>query len=269
MKRTALLVLALAGCGSTTTASQPANLQPQTGPRPPVADRRPYQVKSPSGDRDDPYYWLRDDTRKRPDVLGYLEAENAYTRAILDPVKPLEDRLLAELKSHVQEDDASAPVFDDGYWYYTKYSAGQEQPVFVRRKGSKDAPEQVVLDGNELAHGHQFFAFGGEAVSRDGQLVAWTDDTVGRRQYVLHVKDLRTGAILPDTATNVAGVVVWANDNKTLFYVGKDADHAAHGPGVPPRARRGRRPRGVPRAGRPVLRLAPAHQVAALRDDRR
>jgi oligopeptidase B len=226
MKRTALLVLALAGCGSAATASQPANRQPQAGPRPPSAERRPYVVKSPSGDRQDPYYWLRDDTRKRPDVIGYLEAENGYTRAILDPVKPLEDKLLAELKSHVQEDDATTPVFDDGYWYSTKFSAGQEQPVYVRRKASKDGPkegpEEVVLDGNELARGHAFFAFGGETVSRDGHLVAWTDDTVGRRQYALHVKDLRTGQLLPDTASNVAGFVRWANDNRTVFYVGKD-----------------------------------------------
>ena len=222
MKRTALLVLALAGCGSAATASQPANRQPQAGPRPPIAERRRYVVKSPAGDRDDPYYWLRDDTRKRPDMLAYLEAENRYTHAIFDPVKPLEDKLLAELKSHVQEDDTTTPVFDDGYWYSTKFSAGQEQPVYVRRKGSKDAPEEVVLDGNELARGHAFFAFGGHEVSRDGHLVAWTDDTVGRRQYVLHVKDLSTGQLLPDTASNVAGFAQWANDNRTLFYVGKD-----------------------------------------------
>src|SRR6185436_5231390 len=119
-------------------------------------------------------------------------------------------------------DDSSAPVFDEGYWYYTRFSAGQEHPVFARRKGDMDAPEQIVLDGNELARGHQFFQFGGRAVSRDGQLVAWTDDIVGRRQFVLHIKDLRTGKTLPDTASNVAAVVAWANDNKTLFYVGKD-----------------------------------------------
>jgi len=81
-------------------------------------------------------------------VLGYLNTENAYTKAVLDPVKPLEDQLLAEMKSHIQEDDTSAPVFDEGYWYYTRYAAGQEQPVFVRRKATMDAPEQVVLDGN-------------------------------------------------------------------------------------------------------------------------
>ena len=223
MKRSAcVVVLALAGCGSAAISSQPGSPRAASEPRPPVAAQRAYQVKSPSGDRNDPYYWLRDDTRKSPDVLGYLNAENAYTKAILEPVRPLEDTLLAELKSHIQEVDASAPVFDDGYWYYTRFAAGQEHPVFARRKATMEAPEQVVLDGNELSRGHAFFAFGDHAVSRDGQLVAWTDDTVGRRQYVLHVMDLRTRKVLADTAANVAGEIAWANDNQTLFYVGKD-----------------------------------------------
>jgi oligopeptidase B len=216
-------VVALGGCGSTATSPAPGNLQEATGPRPPMAAQRPYQVKSPNGDRNDPYYWLRDDTRKSADVLGYLNAENAYTRAILDPDKPLEDKLLAEMKSHIQEDDASVPELDDGYWYYTRFAAGQEQPVFVRRKGAMTAPEQIVLDGNALARGHQFFAFGDHAVSRDGNLVAWTDDTVGRRQFALHIMDLRTGKVLADTAASIAREVAWANDNQTVFYVGKDA----------------------------------------------
>jgi oligopeptidase B len=223
MKRSAcLVVLTLAGCGPAATSAQPGSSPAAPEPRPPVAAQRPYQVKSAHGDRNDPYYWLRDDTRKSPDVLGYLNAENAYTRAILEPVRPLEDTLLAELKSHIQEADTSVPVFDDGYWYYTRFAAGQEQPVYARRKATMEAPEQIVLDGNELRRGHPFFAFGAYAVSRDGQLVAWTDDTVGRRQYVLHVRDLRTGQTLPDTAANVTDEVVWANDNQTLFYVGKD-----------------------------------------------
>ncbi len=223
MKRTsAMVVLALAGCGSTASSSQTANLPPAAGPRPPVAARRPYQIKSPNGERDDPYYWLRDDTRKDPDVLGYLNAENAYGTSIMAADQPLQDRLLAELKSHVPEIDMTAPVLDDGYWYYMRFAAGQEQPIYARRKGSMDAAEQVVLDGNALARGHAFFAFGGQAVSRNGQLVAWTDDTVGRRQYVLHIKDLATGQQLADTATNVGGELVWANDDKTVLYVGKD-----------------------------------------------
>ena len=188
-----------------------------------MAAQRAHQIESPSGGRTDPYYWLRDDTRKSPAVLGYLNAENAYARTVLDPDGSVETKLLAELRSHIQDDDVTAPVFDDGYWYYTRFAAGQEQPVVVRRKAHMDAPEQVILDGNELARGHPFFGLGGRAVSRDGQLLAWTDDTVGRRQYVLHIKDLRTGQLLTDTATNVAGDVEWANDNKTVFYVGKDA----------------------------------------------
>jgi len=230
-----LLVLAAAGaCGATAPPSSSglpgaagsassAGIAQSTGPRPPVAARRPYQVKSPSGDRDDPYYWLRDDTRKNPEVLGYLNAENAYGKAALDPGGVVEDKLFAEMRSHIQDDDTSAPVYDHGYWYYTRFATGQEQPVRVRRKGSMDAPEQVVLDGNELAHGHEFFALGKLSISRDGQLVAWTDDTVGRRKYVLHVKDLRTGQMLADTVADVAEDVAWANDGKTLFYVGKDA----------------------------------------------
>jgi oligopeptidase B len=224
MTRTALLAAAVAlGCGSTAAPPVAATATGKAGPRPPIAERRSYQVTSPNGDRDDPYYWLRDDTRKHSDVLGYLEAENAYTRAILGPSAAREEALLAELVSHVPGDDRSAPVLDRGYWYYTRFSAGQEHPVYARRKATMDAPEQVVLDGNELARGHAFFQFGRRAISPDGNLVAWTDDTVGRRQFALHIKDLRTGQLLADTAAKIARQVEWAADSRTVFYVGKDA----------------------------------------------
>src|SRR5882724_9525860 len=177
MKRSALfVVVALAGCGSTATSS-PGGSGPAHGagaasgtgaamaapvvpadkaatpaePRPPVAAQRPFILKSPNGDRSDPYYWLRDDTRKSSDVLGYLDAENAYAQAILGPDKPVEDKLVAEMRSHIQDDDTSVPVLDNGYWYYARFAAGQEQPVYVRRKGTMAAAEEVVLDGNELA----------------------------------------------------------------------------------------------------------------------
>ncbi|HSS01875.1 MAG TPA: S9 family peptidase [Kofleriaceae bacterium] len=218
---------AVAGCGSSSsqtasTAGTPGAADRAGGPRPPVAARHHHVVTSPNGDREDPYYWLRDDTRKNPDMIAYLNAENAYAAAVLGPAKSLEDTLFAEMKSRIKDDDTSLPVLDDGYWYYARFSAGQEHPVVVRKKGTLDAPEEVVLDGNELARGHEFFSLGGRAVSRDGHLIAWTDDTVGRRQFALHIKDLRTGKMLPDTATNVARDVEWANDNKTVFYVGKD-----------------------------------------------
>jgi oligopeptidase B len=179
-------------------------------------------VESPFGARNDPYYWLRDDTRKDPAVLSYLNAENSYTATVMKPLVPLETELFGELRARVKEDDASVPYLEDGYWYYTRYEAGKQYPIVARRKGAITAPEEILLDGNQLAVGHSFYLLGGYRVSRDGRLLAWGDDTVGRFQFTMHVKDLKTGARLPDTAENVAPGFAWANDNKTLFYVGKD-----------------------------------------------
>lgn len=205
---------------ATPAATVPA--APPSGPRPPVAERRPHEITSPNGSRNDPYYWLRDDTRKDPAVLAYLNAENAYAAAIMGPQKALEDTLFAEMRSRVKEDDASVPTFEDGYWYYTRFETGKQYPIYARRKGTMQAAEEVLLDGNQLATGHSFYKIGTYAVSRDGKLVAWAEDTVGRRQYALRIKNLATGAVLADTATNISPSIEWANDNKTLFYVGKD-----------------------------------------------
>ena len=214
-----LLVSLVVACGGAGRGTP----EPDREPVPPVAAQRPHDVVSAHGTRSDPYYWLRDDTRKDPDVLAYLGAENAYTAAVLAPVKGLEDTLFAEMRARIKEDDVTVPVLDDGYWYYTRFEIGQQQPILARRKGTMDAPEEVLLDGNQLAEGHAFYKVGDAAVSRDGMLLAWTDDTVGRNQFVLHVKDLATGTLRPETATNVAASVEWANDDKTVFYVGKDA----------------------------------------------
>jgi oligopeptidase B len=196
---------------------------PPAGPTPPVAARRPHEVSSPNGARNDPYYWLRDDTRKDPVVLDYLTAENAYTTAVLAPAKALEDTLVGELRGRIKEDDSSVPVFDEGYWYYSRFETGKQQPIHARRKGTLEAAEEILLDGNALGTGHDYYRIGGYRVSRNGKLLAWTDDTVGRNQYTLHVKDLATGQTLPDTANNIAPPLQWANDDKTLFFVGKDA----------------------------------------------
>ena len=191
-------------------------------PVPPTAATRPHEVTSPHGNRNDPYYWLRDDTRKDPAVLAYLTAENKYTGAVMAPAQELEQKLFAEMRARIQEDDASVPVLDGGYWYYSRFETGKQHPIFVRRKGTMEAPEEVLLDGNQLATGHPFYGIGGFRVSRNGRMLAWGEDTVGRNQYTLRVKDLSTGALLPDTAANISPGFAWANDNKTLFYVGKD-----------------------------------------------
>lgn len=189
----------------------------------PVARRVPHSVVGPHGTREDPYFWLRDDTRSKPEVLDYLRAEDDYAAAMLAPARALEDAIVTETRGRIAEDEATAPELEDGYWYYARYSRGQQHPIYARRKGSMTAPEEILLDANTLASGKPYYDVGDYAVSPDTKLLAWTDDSVGRNQYTLHVKRLDTGDVLADTATGIAPSVVWANDNATLFYVGKDA----------------------------------------------
>jgi oligopeptidase B len=223
-------VCVLCSCGKGSVTSGSSSVDPASGgggggasqPVPPVAARRSHDVVSPHGTRSDPYYWLRDDARKDPDVLGYITAENTYTDAVLAPVKSLEDTLFGELRARVKEDDSSVPTFERGYWYYARFETGKQYPIYARRPGTMEAAEQILLDGNRLAVGHAFYKIGTYDVSRDGRLIAWAEDTVGRNQFVLRIKDLESGETLPDTAANISGSLVWANDNKTLFYGGKD-----------------------------------------------
>ena len=195
--------------------------QAQSAPTPPVAAKKPYTVKGPV-DRDDPYYWLRDDTRKSPEMLAYLNAENAYADAVLAPLKPLEDKLYSEIVARIKQDDSSVPVRERGYYYYTRFEVGADYPVVARRKGSMKAREEVMLDQPAMAKGHGFFAVSDWQVSQDNRLLAYAEDVVGRRQYKLKVKDLATGKALPDVVENVEPNFVWADDNRTVFYVEKD-----------------------------------------------
>ncbi|MBL8269972.1 MAG: S9 family peptidase [Steroidobacter sp.] len=190
--------------------------------KPPLASMRSHRVASPNGARDDAYYWLRDDTRSDPEVLDYLKAENAYTQAMLAPVQPQIDGLYTEIVARLKQDDATVPVRYRGYWYAVRYATGQEYPIVVRRADAPDAAEDILLDGNALASGQPFFQLGGYEVSPDNRLLAYTEDTVGRRQYRLRIKDLVTGTLLPDTIDNVDGGIAWADDNRTLLYVEKD-----------------------------------------------
>lgn len=192
---------------------------------PPIAEQRPHEVASPHGTRSDPYYWLRDDARANPAVLAHLVAENAYVNAVLAPVAALEQQLFNELRARIQEDDSSVPTFDRGYWYYARFAAGKQYPIHVRRAGNSDAPtgeEEVLLDGNQLAIGHAFYKLENYEISPDGRLLAWVEDTVGRNQFVLRVRELATGAMLPDTASNITGGLAWSADSATVFYVGRD-----------------------------------------------
>ncbi len=194
-----------------------------TAPMEPVAARRDHQVPSPHGERPDPYYWLRDDTRKDPDVLAYLDAENAYAAAQLAGTRADEDALFAEMKARIADVDQSAPYLDRGYWYYERFEAGKQHTILCRRKGTMQAPEEILLDRNQGAARHAFYLAAGARVSPDGRYLAYAEDTVGRNQFDLRIKDLTTGALLPDTVGNITPSLAWANDSKTVFYVGKDA----------------------------------------------
>jgi oligopeptidase B len=180
-------------------------------------------VVSPFGMRVDPYYWLRDDTRSAQPVLDYLRAEDSYATAMLAPLLPIEDALASEARARIDDEETTPPELEDGYWYYARHARGQEHPIYVRRRGVMTAPEEIVLDANVLATGHPYYAIGDYAVTRDGSLVAWTDDIVGRNEFTLHVRRLATGETLADTATGIAPTIEWAADDTTLFYVGKDA----------------------------------------------
>ena len=190
-------------------------------PSPPVAPQRPHPVKAPHGTRLDEYHWMRDDTRSAPEVISHLQAENAYTDAVLAPVKVLEDRVYEEIVARIKQDDSSVPYRHRGYWYYTRYEPGREYAVYARRCGSLEADEEVMLDGNLLAEDSSFFQVGGMAIAPGERLLAFTEDRVGRRQYTLRVKDLATGELLPDRVDNVDPGMVWTADAGSVLYVEK------------------------------------------------
>jgi len=188
----------------------------------PVAPAHPRPIASPHGERMDPYYWLRDDERRDREVLAYLEAENAYKERQLAAIKPLEDKLYAEIIARLKQDDATVPYRKNGYWYYSRFEPGREHPIYARRQDSPNAPEQVILDANERAAGLEYYRLDAIEVSPDSLWLAFCEDTVGRRQYGLRIKNLKSGDILADSINNVEANIAWANDNATVLYVEKD-----------------------------------------------
>jgi oligopeptidase B len=188
-------------------------------PAPPVAKKVPKTTEINGRELVDNYFWLRD--KQNPDVAAYLQAENAYTDAVMKPTEGLQKKLYDEMLSHIKETDVEVPYKEGNYFYYTRTEAGKQYSIYCRKKGSLDAPEELLLDVNELAKGQKFMSVRDFAVSDDGNLLAYSTDNTGFRQYVLAVKDLRTGKLLPDHAERV-GSVVWANDNKTVFYTVED-----------------------------------------------
>lgn len=203
-----LLLIAMSTLSSAQTAT------------PPIAKKDPHVTEVNGHKLVDNYYWLRD--KPNPEVRAYLEAENAYTESVMKPTEPLQKKLYDEMLSRIKETDVDVPYLQDGYWYYSRTEAGKQYAIRCRKKGSLDAPEQIVVDVNKLAAGQKFMSLAEFEPSDDGNLLAYSTDNTGFRQYDLHVRDLRTGQDLPDHVAKT-GSIAWANDNKTLFYTVEDA----------------------------------------------
>ncbi|MEO8380525.1 MAG: S9 family peptidase [Acidobacteriota bacterium] len=183
--------------------------------KPPVAKKLPKTVTLHGDQRVDEYGWLRD--KKSAETLAYLEAENAYAAAVLKPTEKLAGQLYDEMLGRIKQTDVNVPYRENGYFYYSRTVEGKQYPIYARRKGSLDAPEEILLDVNQLAEGKKFMNVGDMKISDDTNLLAYSTDDTGYRQHKLHVKDLRTGKVMENVAERV-GSVEWGRDNKTLIY---------------------------------------------------
>lgn len=219
LKRYFSLVALLAMAMSVAIAADDKPASSSASLTPPVAKKIHTENHINGGNLVDDYRWMRE--KSNPEVAQYLEAENAYTDAYLKPTEGLQKKLYDEMVSHIKETDVNVPYGYGGYYYYARWEAGKQYPIQARKKGSLNAPEQITLDINELAKNEKFMALGAYQISDDSNLLAYSTDNTGFRQYRLHVRDLRTGKDLPDTVEKT-GSIVWANDNQTLFYTVED-----------------------------------------------
>ena len=194
------------------------NIQGIPAPKAPI---KPYPMTIHEDTRVDNYYWLND--RENPEVIAYLEAENAYTETVMSPTKAFQEELFEEMKGRIKEQDESVPYRDGDYYYYSRYIEGGEYPLYCRKKHSMEAEEEILLDGNALAEGHEYFSIGGYDISDNDQILAYSIDTISRRNYTLYFKNLQTGELYPETIENTeGGAYAWAADNQTIFYLQRD-----------------------------------------------
>ena len=198
---------------------------------PPDVAKKPHEMTIHGDTRVDDYYWMRltdeqksakEKDRHTQEVVDYIDAENDYTESRLKHTKKFQDKLFDEIVDRIKKDDESVPYLDNGYFYYTRYEKGKEYAIHCRKKESLDGEEEILLDENVLAKGHDYFAVGGMDVSPDNQWMSYGVDLVSRRIYTIYFKNLVTGDVLKETIPNSTGSVAWANDNKTVFYTSKN-----------------------------------------------
>jgi oligopeptidase B len=216
MKKTILLFLNLIAI----KAVMAQKMAPQ-GLVAPLAQKKPFSMTIHNHTRIDDYYWLNN--RENPEVIDYLNAENTYTAKVMAPTASQKESLFEEMKARIKEKDESVPYKDGSYFYYSKFIEGGEYPVYCRKYKTLDATEEIMLDGNEMAKGKTYFQIGGFEISDNEDILAYGEDTISRRNYVLKFKNLKTGQIYPESIENTeGGSYAWADDNKTFFYVIRD-----------------------------------------------
>ena len=219
MRRHAVILLVgipllLSGCH---TSPAPVDLSSVAAP---VAETLAKKLEIHGHQRIDPYYWLNE--RDNPEVVSYLEAENAYLEKILGHTDDFQQELFDEMVGRIKKNDESVPFRLDDYYYYTRYVEDGEYPLYCRKKGSVEADEEVMLDVNAMAEGHEYYAVRGTNVSSGQDILAYAVDMVGRRKYTVHFKNLTSGEDLSDALVDVTGNMAWAEDDKTLFYTRQD-----------------------------------------------
>ena len=186
----------------------------------PIAKKSPRELHAHGEIRVDNYYWLNE--RENPEVIEYLQQENLYQETMMKDTEELQKQIYDEIVGRIKQDDVSYPIKRNGYYYYSRYEEGQEYPVYCRRKDNMENPEEILLDGNKMAEGHHYFDLGAYSISPDNRLIAYSVDTVSRRQYHIFIKEIETGKMFSEDIENTTGNMVWANDNSTLFYTKKD-----------------------------------------------
>ena len=209
-----ILICSLTSCDTKTTKSM------SELPNAPLATQIPKNLTIHDDVRVDEFYWLND--RENPEVIDYLNKENDYYNAHTAHTKDFQVSLFEEMKSRIKEDDSSVPYKYNGYWYITKFEKGKDYPIYTRKKETLEAAEELLFDCNEMSKGHSYFRLVGLNISPNNNMISYAVDTTGRRQYKLHIKDLKTNEVFKEEISNTTGGSTWANDNETLFYTLKD-----------------------------------------------
>ncbi len=190
---------------------------------PPIAKKQAHKMTIHGDERIDNYYWMRDDERKRPEVIAHLNSENEYTQKMMAHTQSFQEKLYQEIVGRIPKNEDTVPVKIGKYWYFERFIPGQEYAQHVR-KSDADSEPTVILDENNLAKEHTFYSLSAAKISTNGNLLAFSSDIIGRRLYQIQVKDLSTGIVLQDQVPNTTGNIVWANDNASFFYVRRDLD---------------------------------------------